>query len=191
MRGRSFWGVSAGYCVRMLAFSLGAGIALFLISALLTGVMIGVYARDTLFAYYEGSEDCQMLPYLPVHELAVQKNAVHSSSNYIDVFMNAAYSANPGAQEPSSVGAKVFHGTTWDYDGYYLPLGRDARGEETLLYVDTALLRSTAVFACAVSAILFCPALLGFLFYGRRNAVRCEKVDANLESSFANALHKL
>lgn len=191
MKGRALQGISVGCCAKMLASSLGASVALFLVSALLTGAMVGVYARDTLFAYNDGSYDYKMLPYLSVHGLVVQRGVTHSSSNYIDVFMNAAYSANPEAQDPSSAGAKVFHASTWSYDGYYLPLGRDSQGKETLLYVDTVLLRSTAIFACAVSASLSCLVLFGFRFRSKRDAVRRDKVDESLESSFANASHEL
>lgn len=157
----------------------------------LTGAMMGVYAKDVLFAYRDGSYDCIMLPYLPVHELVVQRDVVHSSSNYIDVFINAAYSANPEAQDPLSAGAKVFHATTWGYDGYYLPLGGDSQGKETVLYVDTTLLRATAIFTCVVSWALFCMVLFGFRFHGKRDSVRRDNVDAGLESSFANASHEL
>lgn len=188
---RFFGNISAVECAKMLVSSLGVSIALFFVSVLLTGAMIGASARSALFDCYDGSNECQALPYLPVRELEVQKNATHASPNYIDVFMNAMYSANPEAQEPSSVGAKVFHGTTWDYDGYYLPQGRNSRGQESLLYVDTAFLRSTAIFACAVSSGLFCLVLFGLRVRGGRDAFKREGARAALEASFANASHEL
>ncbi len=176
--------------VKVTVSTLAVSLGVFLAALLASGAVIGAAASSALRDYDANAMPIHR-PSLPVQTMTIVHEWHYPHDYFFDDFLAAHYRGNRMLDE-DAVGNQGFHFSAWGSDGYYLVTDRDGvAGKAQLLFVDTTFAHSVARFACAVAALLAFVVLLGFRLGYRRYVLGRDRVDAALESSFANASHEL